>query len=171
LFDTREKHGNFFWPYMPREVAPETIGKRQFVWVLKTQALQHFEINTHFEWTDEGFTGGNFKRLLQQEYRYEIQTMLATRDKEAVGTEEVVYQELAKRLLQTKELIGRFPVALNNTVSEPQGRVHMVVLQCNKGKPVNDVTLAHIDTRKPAYNMTEITPGLSGMLGSLKGRK
>ena len=43
----------------------------------------------------------------------------------------------------------------------------MAVLQCNKGKPVNDVTLAHIDIRRAVHNVTEITPGMSSMLGRL----
>jgi len=164
LFNTLPGIGNFFHPrYTPEVRSTETIGKRLYVWVLKTQALRHFEVNTHFEWTDEGFEGGNLLRLLRQEYRYEIQTMLAVGGK----TEEDVHRELIKRLMQTKELIGRFPVAQTNAIQTPNARVHMAVLQCNKGKPVDDVTLAHIDTRRPSYNMTEITPGLSGMLGKL----
>jgi len=163
LFDTREE-GNFFSSrYRPEKRHVETIGGQQYVWVLKTQALQHFEINTHFKWDDEGFGGGNLLRLLQQEYRYEIQTMLAVSDK----TEEDVYGELVKRLLQTRELIGRFPVVQIDSTYTPSGREHMAVLQCNKGKPVNDVTLAYIDVRRAKYNMTEITPGLSSRLGGL----
>ena len=98
LFNTLPNIGNFFNPkYMTEVRAVEEIGGRLFAWVLKTQALQHFEVNTHFEWSDEGFDGGNLMRLIQQEYRYEIQTMLATK----VKTKEDVYKELIQRLHKT----------------------------------------------------------------------
>lgn len=165
LFDTRKNKGNFHNPWFGEFNCYKVVDDKEYVWVLKTPALSHFDAIAHYHWVkgSGGFEEGNFRRLLEQEYAPQI--MVMKRNKET--TEDEIYRTLTNKLINNNELVGLFPIS-NSTGIVPDARKHIAVLMCNKTQPVNMVTAARVELYSPRVNRSLITPGVSQMLKDQK---
>lgn len=163
IFDT-SPNGNFWHASSYAGlITNHVLEGRQYVWVLKTPALNHFEIRSHYQWSETGWGGNNLTSLLYYEYRYEYETMLS----EGVDTQ-TIYQRLGSVLVSSNEKIARFPVLQTGTHEPPDPRRHMVILRCKKGQPVTGSTVAELDLYRPFADTSSITPSMSLMLDSLE---
>lgn len=164
LFDTTDI-GNFQNKWVPNFKCYESVAGVPHVWVLKTPALNFFDIDAHFLWADSGFRKDNFMALVRQEYLYEIKQL-----EEKGHTQDEIYEKVAGALVHNRDLVSRFPLETRTGTEYPDPQEVVVYLNCKKTQPITDVTTAVIHRSRPSSNVAAVQPGLKVMNGKLRGK-